>query len=201
MIQRGTNRCDLFRGAADYAIFRATLYEACRRYGVDVHAYAFMTNHVHLVATPRAPGALSSAMQAVGRRYVKYFNEQHARVGALFQGRLRSTIIDSGAYWFTCARYVELNPVRAGLARSPRDYRWSSYAAHACGSPDSLITLHPLYLALGRTPKARQSCWREMCAEELQQDQLEIIRRAFHRGGTLGNVVLADDRADETGQP
>ena len=79
-----------------------------------MHSYVLMTNHVHLIVTPRGAGGVSQAMQTIGRLYVRHFNRRYERTGGLFDGRYRSFIIDSESYWFTCMRYVELNPVRAG---------------------------------------------------------------------------------------
>jgi putative transposase len=196
VIQRGTDRCSIFRALPDYELFIAALREASVRHGVDVHAYVLMTNHVHLVVSPHRAHSVSRAMQSIGRRYVRYFNEQHRRTGALFEGRYRSTIIDSDAYWVACARYVELNPVRAGIVRRPEAYPWSSYGANAFGMPDGVLTPHRVYMALADTPEERQRCWRSACAEETLEDQLDVIRRAVHRGGVLGKLKLPKE-----GQP
>jgi len=141
-----------------------------------------MTNHVHLMLTPQEPDAISLAMQTIGRRYVSYFNQCHNRTGGLFEGRYRSTVIDSERYWFRCLRYVELNPVRAGLVERADHYRWSSYRCHAWGTDDPLLAQHPLYLALGASPGQRQLAWREICRDALPADELVELRRAFRRG-------------------
>jgi putative transposase len=182
VIQRGNNKSDIFRAADDYELFLAALIEACQLHAVTVNAYVLMTNHVHLMMTPQVADGVSRAMQAVGRRYVYYFNHVYARTGGLFEGRYRSTVIDNERYWFTCARYVELNPVRAGLVASPQDYRWSSYRAHALGVGDRVLSPHALYYALGNSPRERQEAWRALCGEALPGDQLDDIRRVLHRG-------------------
>src|SRR5262245_12519124 len=115
VIQRGNDKCDIFRAGDDYERFLTILVDACTLHNVTVNSYTLMTNHVHLMMTPHIDRALSPAMQAIGRSYVHYFNRVHERTGGLFEGRYRSTVIDTETYWFTCARYVELNPVRAGL--------------------------------------------------------------------------------------
>jgi putative transposase len=107
-------------------------------------------------------------MHAIGFKYARYINNRYKRTGAVFEGRYRSTIIDTERYWYLCMRYVELNPVRAGFVSTPHAYYWSSYTTHASGSPDPLVTLHPQYLALGRTPRERQECWRRHCADAFQ---------------------------------
>jgi putative transposase len=120
VIQRGNNRIDIFRSPSDYKVFLSFVRKASLRYRIDVHAYVLMTNHVHLMVTPATATALPRAMQAVGRRYVPYFNERYKRTGSLFEGRYRSLVIDEESYWVTCMRYVELNPVRAGLVDRPK---------------------------------------------------------------------------------
>ena len=182
VIQRGNNKSDIFRSAEDYDLFLEALSEASSRHDMNVNGYVLMTNHVHLMVTPGAADAVSLAMQAIGRRYVYYFNRKYGRTGGLFEGRYRSMIVYTEMYWYRCMRYVELNPVRAGLVAEPDEYRWSSYKAHALGMADSIIVQHPLYLCLGATPAARQEAWREICHEALPEDQLTELRRAVQRG-------------------
>jgi len=184
VIQRGNNRIAIFRSPGDYAKFLNALHDASVRYPIKIHAYALMTNHVHLMLTPDSANALSAAMQAVGRKYVRYFNHRYERTGGLFDGRFRSMMVDSEVYWLTCMRYVEFNPVRAGLVAMPEEYRWSSYPAHAFGEPNALLVPHSLYLGLGHTPALRQQAWRAICGKPLPDDQLHRIRTALFRGHT-----------------
>ena len=121
-------------------------------------------------------------MRALGSRYVRYFNRKYGRTGTLYEGRYRSLIIDSEPYWFTCMRYVELNPVRAALAATPDVYRWTSYGVNARGVSDGLIVPHPLYLSLAHSPEDRQQRWRQICGEALTEEQLKDIRDDVRRG-------------------
>jgi len=182
VVQRGNNKSEIFRATNDYELFLAAVIEACVLHGVTVNAYALMTNHVHLMMTPQTADGISLAMQSIGRRYVYYFNHVHERTGGLFEGRFRATVIDNESYWFTCARYVELNPVRAGLAVRPEDYRWSSCRSHTLGITNRLLTHHDLYLRLGDSPRARQEAWRAILNEVLPDDQLEVLRCTLQRG-------------------
>jgi putative transposase len=182
VIQRGNNKSDIFRAKDDYELFLAAAAEACSLHDVTVNAYVLMTNHVHLMMTPQAVDGISKAMQTIGRRYVYYFNHVYDRTGGLFEGRYRATVIDDETYWFTCARYVELNPVRAGLVARPEDYKWCSYRSHGLGTTDRLLTYHDLYLRLGDSPGARQHAWREIHREAMPDDQLDALRCALHRG-------------------
>ena len=190
VINRGNNRCDIFRAEKDYAFFLTSLRDAAQKYHVDVHAYTLMTNHFHLVATPRVETGLSGAMHLVGTRYGGYFNRRYARTGRLFEGPFKSSVIDTETYWFTCMRYVELNPVRAGLASEPGKYRWSSYRANALGDEDEIIVPHSLYLALGSTVAGRQQNWRDMCREAVSPEDLFEIRDGIRRGGVLARAPL-----------
>lgn len=197
VIQRGNNRSDIFRCVDDYEFFLAALGCICRKEHVDVHAYVLMTNHVHLIMTPRTVGAVSIVMQDMGRMYVLYFNRKYGRTGGLFDGRFKSFIIDTEAYWFTCMRYVELNPVRAGLVSHPAQYRWSSYASNAHGAVDPTLTGHSLYLDLGTSAAARQLQWRRICDEGLEDGELAELRQAVRKGGALGRLLLPTSPEDD----
>jgi putative transposase len=190
VIQRGNNREPMFDGDEDYGFYLASLRRAARRSGIDVHAYALMTTHVHFIATPHTQTALSKAMHSVGGRYATYRNQRYALTGSRFDGRYRSTVIDAESYLYTCMRYVELNPVRAGMVPAPNVYRWSSHAAHGFGLADDLVTFHPMYLELGATTRERQACWRNFCSETLTEGDLSKVRYAAHFGGALGPVPL-----------
>jgi putative transposase len=188
VIQRGVNRGDIFRSPADYECFLAIFRSAATQYETDVHAYALMTNHVHFIVTPRGEGALSRAMKHVGQTYVRYFNRRYDRTGGLFEGRYRSLVIDSESYLFTCMRYVELNPVRAGIAARPEDYRWSSHRFHAFGDRNDLIVPHRLSLALGNTASMRHQCWRAICGEALADEQLAEMRDLVRHGRAVSRA-------------
>jgi putative transposase len=188
VLNRGNNRCNIFRAEKDYAFFLHVLRDALCRHQVDVHSYTLMTNHFHLVATPRVERGLSDAMQVVGTRYVRYFNDRYERTGRLFEGPFKSSVIATEAYWFTCMRYVELNPVRAGLVSDPADYRWSSYRSNALGAGDTLVVQHPAYLSLGQSAESRQQRWRELSGEGIRPEDLFEIRDAIRRLRALSNA-------------
>ncbi len=168
----------MFDGTRDFVVFREFLRSALLQHSCALHAYVFMTNHVHLLVTPSTADGVSKAMQCLGRRYVRYFNDRHARTGVLWEGRFRATLIDSERYLFTCHRYIELNPVRAMLVRCPTEYRWTSHAANALGAEDSLISPHERYLALGRSPEARRVAYRALFESALEDTELEMLRMA-----------------------
>ena len=136
---------DIFRRKDDYEVFAALLRHTLDVVPLELHAYVFMRNHFHLLVTPRELNALERAMHRLDFQYAQYLNGRYERTGAAFEGRYRSTLVDTEQYWYACMRYVELNPVRAGIAADPRGYPWSSYGRHALGEHDPLITPHPLY--------------------------------------------------------
>jgi putative transposase len=189
--QRGNNRGNIFVSSKDYRIFLDCLCEASHANGVLVHAYVLMTNHVHLLATPSDIGALPRVLQSVGRRYVQHFNRSYSRTGTLWEGRYRAAVVDSERYFLACMRYIELNPVRAGITSHPGDYRWSSYGAHANGTVDRLVAGHQLYEQLGRSPDQRGDAYRQLCEVPLANADLEAIRKATHANWALGDARFA----------
>ena len=146
IIQRGNNREPIFADDQDYHFYQECLQESAERHGLAIHAYVFMTNHVHLLATPQTTESVGKTLQSLGRRYVQYFNYTYDRTGTLWEGRYKATLIDSDRYLLTCMRYIELNPVRAGMVDHPRDYPWCSYAANALGEDNLLITPPTIFI-------------------------------------------------------
>jgi putative transposase len=182
VVQRGNNKGTVFVDTSDYRFFLRLLQHESVRCSVAIHAYALMTNHFHLMATPAHEAGLSTLMQNLGRTYVPVFNLKHHRTGGLWEGRYRSFVIETESYWFKCMRYVELNPVRAGMVSRPDEYRWSSARAHVCGDDDQVLTSHELYLRLGETPPERQLAWRAVCGEKVTDSELTELREAIRRG-------------------
>lgn len=187
VIQRGNNRQICFAADQDYITYTAWLTEYAKRYRVDVHAWVLMSNHVHLLCTPRREGSLSQMMQSMGRCYVRYFNREYQRSGTLWEGRYRSCLIQEDTYLLEVYRYVELNPVRAGMVASPGDYRWSSYQVNALGHASDLHTPHSAYLALGANDSERQDHYRQLIERTMDDELLAEIGAAAHKGLALGN--------------
>lgn len=189
IIQRGNNRQAIFAAEADYQFFRDALVDAAQKHGLAIHAYAWMTNHIHLLATPEYDDSISKVFQSVGRKYVQYFNYAYKRSGTLWEGRYRATVVDSEQYLLTLMRYIELNPVRAGMVTHPRDYPWSSYAFNAMGEtgPNAdWLTPHKEYLRLGRSVADRNSAYRQLFRAAISNDDLKEIRECTHKGWALG---------------
>lgn len=189
LIQRGNNRQACFFSDEDYRSYLDWLTEYANRTGCRVHAYVLMTNHVHLLLTSDHAGAAGALMKALGQRYVQYVNRTYRRSGTLWEGRFRSCLTPEENHLLACQRYIELNPVRAGMVVHPAEYPWSSYRANAQGEADALLTPHPLYEALGRDAASRQSTYRELFRHELAPGLVDEIRRAAN-----GNFALGNDR-------
>ena len=135
-----------------------------------------MSTHYHLIVTPTRNGALAESMKAIGTRHTLFFNRKYGRIGTIWNERYGAALLDDEQYWYTCLRYVELNPFRAHMVAAPEDYQWSSYRFHAHGEPLDWLTPHPLYMQLGATAKARQAAYRAMCAVPLTDEEIELQR-------------------------
>ncbi len=186
VIQRGNDRRPCFFGESDYFRYLQALRELATREHCAVHAYVLMTNHVHLLVTPDARGQVSRMMQSLGRRYVRYVNDRYHRTGTLWEGRYKSSPVDSDSYLLCCFRYIELNPVRARMVAEPEAYRWSSYGANALGVHDPLIRAHPSYLALGEDSPTRHAGYRALFAGAISEQDLHAIRLHLRRQHALG---------------
>lgn len=186
VIQRGINRDRVFFEQQDYIRYLACLRDLRSRYAIDLHAYALLPNHIHLLMTPRRKGVLSRAMQTLGRKYVRYVNQRHGRTGTLWEGRFRSTVVDNGEYLLTCQRYIELNPVRMGLVRLPASYPYSSFRHYVLGEPDDLLTPHAAYAALAGTAEGRRAAYRALFEEPLDAKIVKELRRGTNHGWAVG---------------
>jgi putative transposase len=193
IIQRGNNRQPIFAADADYRRLLEFLEEHSREARVAVHAYVLMSNHFHLLATPETEDGIPHMMQAVGRRYVRYFNDRQQRTGTLWEGRYRSTLIQAQRYLLACMVYIDLNPVRAGMVDSADRYPWSSHAHYVSGRTDRLITPHPIWWELGNTPFAREAAYRELVQAGLASTQERALTESTLRGWALGEADYVAD--------
>lgn len=201
VIQRGNNRADIFFERCDYLHYLNDLREAAERHGCAIHAYVLMTNHVHLLLTPDGEQGPARMMQAVGRRYVRYVNTRHGRTGTLWEGRYKSVVVDSENYLLACSRYIELNPVRAGMVTHPGEYAWSSFGRNARGMTDSLVTPHPVYRALAPSAVEREAAYRALFGSLLESRILKEIRDATHAGTILGGKRFRKEVEAVLGRP
>ena len=190
VIQRGNNSQAIFDSAADYQTLLDALHENAQKYKVAIHAYVLMPNHFHLLATPESAAGLPQMMQAVGRRYVRWFNSAQGRTGTLWEGRYKSTVLDAQQYLLPCMAYLDLNPVRSGLAELAADYAWSSHGHYIGQRVDKLITPHPQYWALGNTPFAREDAYAKLVQGGISMGQQAALTDSALRGWALGSPAF-----------
>ncbi|MSP97508.1 MAG: transposase [Betaproteobacteria bacterium] len=185
LIQRGNNRAACFFSDADRTAYLHWLGSHAARLDIKVHAWVLMTNHVHLLITVPSPAHASRLMQALGRSYVRYVNRAYARSGTLWEGRFHACAVHAEGYLLACMRYIELNPVRAGLTSDPGAYPWSSNRRNALGQSDALLSEHPLYTGLGATSADRQVAYRDLFHGHFDEAALIDIRGATTAGHLL----------------
>ena len=199
IVQRGHNREACFFADEDYYSYLHWLADALKETGCRLHAYALMTNHVHLLLTPDKAEAVPKLVISLGRRYVQYINTSYRRTGTLWDSRYKSSAIQAESYLLRCMRYIELNPVRAGMVDDPARYRWSSYCHNGLGQRDERLTPHALYLALDREADGRRAAYRALFRSELDAAALGDIRLALNQGQPLGDERFAERICAMTG--
>lgn len=187
VVQRGNNRQAIFVDAVDYETMLTLLTEQSQKFRVAVHAYVLMGNHLHLLATPQTADGLPLMMQAVGRSYVRCFNNRHGRSGTLWEGRYRSTVLQPERHLLACMVYIDLNPVRGGLVAQPADYPWSSHAACLGLRADRLVTPHALFWALGNTPFAREAAYAALVQAGIGGQEQAALTQSVLTGWALGD--------------
>jgi len=200
LVQRGNNKQAIFFHEDDYGVYLEYLREALDNNGCKLHAFVLMTNHVHLLATGVTAGAISGLMQSVGRRYVRYINASYKRTGTLFEGRFKSSLIGSERYLLTCMRYIELNPVRAGMVDAPAHYRWSSVRHHIGEEVIAWLSDPKEYRRLGRTVEDRAMAYRALFDEPLASNDLQSIRDHLNKDCVLGSSKFQDEIAAMLGR-
>lgn len=200
LIQRGNNRQPVFVDEIDCLRYLGDLAELAAHLGLAIHAYVLMPNHVHLLATPSTGDTLARLMQALGRRYVRWFNARHRRTGTLWEGRFRSAVVETDRYLLACMRYIEMNPVRAGLVDAPAAYRWSSFKHQVGLRVDPLISEHAVYWAMGNTPFERQLTYRRLFEQGAADGEIDAIRQATQRGWVLGERPFVEEIAMRAGR-
>jgi putative transposase len=201
IIQRGNNRQAIVVDDKDRQHFLAMLRECALTHQVAIHAYVLMDNHVHLLATPQQVEGLSRMMQSLGRRYVGWFNHRHGRSGTLWEGRFRAAVIEGERHLLACARYIELNPLRAGMLMDAASFAWSSCAHHLGRRRDPLVTEHPMYWALGNTPFEREAAYRELLEQGLSDEEVEALTASALKGWPLGSAGFLQGLATQVDRP
>lgn len=190
LMQRGHNRLPCFYDEEDYRFFLECLGKSCSQYRCDLHAYALLRNEFHLITTPRIEGGIPQMMQSLGRRYVQYINHRYHRSGTLWEGRYKSSLIDSAAYLMTCTRYVESLPADLSLCDALEDYPWTSYSHHAHLEENPLITEHRIFQELGETPQSRSQAFQEFCTTPLDAGIKKHIAEMLNLEMVLGGDMF-----------
>lgn len=198
VIHRGNDRQDIVRDDEDREFLLQLIVDCAARAKVAIHAYVLMANHFHLLLTPSTERGLPAMMQAVGRRYVQYFNKRHRRSGTLWEGRYRASLIQTDRYLLACMAYIDLNPVRAGVVGQPADYRWSSHAHYAGLRQDKRVTPHALYWALGNTPFAREAGYVEFVRQGISGTDQTAMTDSALKSWVLGGEDFAAEVQKQT---
>jgi len=193
LIQRGHNRRPCFFEECDFEYYLHWLEYFSAKFECEIHCYVLMNNHVHIATTPHEHDSLAHLMKNLNQRYVAYMNKSHDRTGTMWEGRFRSCLILDHDYFLTCMRYIELNPVRAGMVGHPREYPWSSYRANAEGSENSCITAHSHYLSLGTNDLERQLAYRELVARPTDDFSTDLLRRATNANHVVGDSSTMEE--------
>lgn len=193
VIQRGHNGQAVFLGPVDYALMLELLLEYSRKLDVAVHAYALLPDHFHLLLTPQTPTGLPQMLQALGRRYVRHFNDAQGRSGTLWDGRYRCTVLQPDLYVLPCMAYLDLNPVRAGLCTDAADYAWTSHGHFVGRRVDRLLTPHAQFWGLGNTPFAREAAYAEMVHAGVGDLQHKAMTDATLKGWALGDAAFVEE--------
>lgn len=198
VILRGNNRQDIFINTPDRTFMLSVLAEEAKQQGVEVHAYVLMSNHIHLLLTPQRDQALPLMMQALGRRYVRHFNLCHGRTGTLWEGRYRSSLIQTERHLLACMVYLDLNPVRAGMVADPADHPWSSHGHYTGTRVDKMLTPHALYWQLGNTPFDREAAYTDLVRSGLSANQVGALTQATLSGWALGDDAFKQSLQTQT---
>ena len=200
LLHRGNNRQACFKNNGDDSAFLWWLREYSEKFMVEIHTWALMGNHYHLLCTPKIDDGLSRMVQALGRQYVRYFNGQNQRTGTLWEGRYRSCLVQPDSYLLELYRYIELNPVRAALASNPAEFNWSSYQINASGKPSALCKPHAEYLKLGETRAECAKNYKFKCESGLDEKRLEEIRKSINKGLAFGDEEFKIEVEELTGR-
>ncbi|MEA3333291.1 MAG: transposase [Pseudomonadota bacterium] len=201
IIQRGHNRQLVFADDEDYLYYIENLQEWKTQLKCKIYAYCLMSNHVHLVADPgENVENLAQFMKRVGGRQTRYFNKKENRSGSLWEGRYKSSPIQSNRYLLACCRYVELNPVRAGMVEFPWEYMWSSCGVKVGERKHEWLDLDPFYQSLGETEENRETAYKDWLIESISDEEMQLIREAAQRGQLTGDANFIDEVVVKTGR-
>lgn len=197
ILLRGNAGQPIVRDDADRSLLLQLWGDYAQAYRVALHAWVLLDDQVQLLATPE-DDALSQWMQAIGRRYVRYFNDRHGRTGTLWEGRYRSTVLERERYLLACMVHMDLQPVASGMVARPADHRWSSHAHYAGAAFDRLVTPPAEYWALGNTPFAREAAYAELVHRGIGGATEAALVDATRNGWALGSEAFLQTLQGQT---
>ena len=200
IVQRGHNKQVVFAGDDDYQYYLENLFEWKEQLNCKVYAWCLMTNHIHLIINPgNEIDSLAKLMKRLAGKQTRYVNRLEKRTGSLWEGRYKSSPVETDAYLLACCRYVELNPVRAKMVEKPEDYRWSSYKEKTGLKEVKNIDIDPCYLSLGETPEQRMTRYKQWVETDVTEYELKSIREAMQRGQPTGSLLFAESIENKLG--
>lgn len=179
LVNRGNNKQSIFNNDTDKLRYYSLMLELKQENSIDIFHYCLMNNHPHLIVWLNNQSKLSKFMKQLSLSYYSYYKKTYGHTGHLWQGRFRSNIVDTDVHLLMCGKYVELNPVRAGIVSQPQDYLFSSYKFYAYGKPDSLLTPSPEYLALSVSPEARKEQYIKFVVDDSIINTQRLYRHQF----------------------
>jgi putative transposase len=198
-LNRGNNRADVFTDDADHEAFRESLAKTQERYPFRLFGYCVMTNHFHFLIRPEPGQSISGILQSLTVAHTWRYHKRHRTVGHVWQGRFKSPVIEDDAHLLVVLRYIEANPLRAGMVKDLSEYRWSSYQSHGVGRPDPLLSSFPEWESLGPTSAARQARWRRKLVAVQKEKELSAVRSSLRTGRPLGSLVWSESIANRFG--
>lgn len=199
LVQRGHNRSVVLAEEGDCRYYLENLFEWKTALNIKVYAWCLMTNHIHLLVEPGDdPSTLSQLMKRINGRQAAYVNTLEGRSGALWEGRFKASPVQSELYLLSCLRYIELNPVRAGMVQAPEHYRWSSYRGRMGLRRDRLLDDPPAYLLLGNTLQERRRHYEAFVGQGIENDEVSFISESVNRNQLTGTARFVNEIEQKT---
>jgi putative transposase len=194
IVQRGHNRKAVFLTDQDYQYYLDNLREWKRELEIKLYAWCLMTNHIHIIAEPgKDATTLSTLMKRINGRQAAYVNKLEGRSGALWAGRYKASPIQKDGYLLCCCRYVELNPVRAGMVAGVGEYAWSSYRERVLGKGQAMLDMDPVYTDLASTDQERRRRYLAFLKEGVSMSEKQFIDESVNRNQLTGNRRFVDE--------
>jgi putative transposase len=200
-INRGNDRRVVLADEADHRAFLHSLGQTQLRYPFRLYGYCLMSNHFHLLLRPEPGIAISRVLQSLTVAHTWRYHRRHRSVGHVWQGRFKSPVIQDDAHAWAVLRYIEANPLRAGMVADPADYPWSSYPAHGEGAADPLLTPLPGWEDLGDDEPARRAAWRRKVTARQAESELTAIRDSLTGGRPYGDPYWSEAMTRRLGRP